>query len=250
MGTKSKGFAVFFILIMVISCLSLMMIKPTYAQNSTNPTYSPTASPAPIPTPSVPEFKVKFVDSSYDIPTTTSIDPYTGQNITNHGYHVENRTIELSINNQPFNSYNVNYPNYFYYFVREKGHFSENWTDVNSPNNNFLLKSTSDYTVVSYSLEDGFPFWNGISSGQANFQVEAAIGGIYRISPQFASGYEFRGVTSGWSNTQTVTIPASSTSSPTPTPTVPEFPSWAIPLLFSLMVAAAGLLVYLKKHKW
>ena len=36
---------------------------------------------------------------------------------------------------------------------------------------------------------------------------------------------------------------------PTPTPTVPEFASWAIPLLLGIMLVAAGLLVYHKKHK-
>jgi hypothetical protein len=232
MDRLSKGFAVFIILTMVISCLSLMMIKPTYAQNSTNPTYSPTASPVPIPTPSVPEFTVKFLDFSYDVPTTTSIDPYTGQNITNQGYHVDNRTIELSINNEPFSSYQESEPNFFYYFVREKGHFSENWTEINSPNSGFLIKSSSDYTIFYY----GPTFLNGISFGQMDFQVEAAVGGIYRISPQFASGYEFRGVTSGWSNTQTVAIPASSvspTQSPNPSPTVPEFSWLAILPLFA-----------------
>ena len=38
------------------------------------------------------------------------------------------------------------------------------------------------------------------------------------------------------------------TNTPLPTPTVPEFPSWTIPLLLNIMVAA-GLLVYHKKHK-
>ena len=50
-----------------------------------------------------------------------------------------------------------------------------------------------------------------------------------------------------------ITIPETSTTTsptpnPTPTPTVPEFSSWTIHLLLSLMVAAAGLLVYFKKY--
>ena len=46
-----------------------------------------------------------------------------------------------------------------------------------------------------------------------------------------------------------VTMPNSGpTSSPTPSPSIPEFQSWTIPLLLSLMVVA-GLLVYFKKHK-
>jgi hypothetical protein len=45
-------------------------------------------------------------------------------------------------------------------------------------------------------------------------------------------------------------IPAPSIA-PTPSSTnaFPEFPSWAIPLLLSLIVTAAGFLVYFKKRK-
>jgi parallel beta-helix repeat protein len=39
------------------------------------------------------------------------------------------------------------------------------------------------------------------------------------------------------------------TSSTAPTPTVPELPSWTIPLLLSIMLATASFLVYHKKHK-
>jgi parallel beta-helix repeat protein len=46
-----------------------------------------------------------------------------------------------------------------------------------------------------------------------------------------------------------VTMPNSGpTSFPTPSPSIPEFQSWTIPLLLSLMVVA-GLLVYFKKHR-
>ncbi len=249
MGSSGKSLALILILMIAFSGLSLSMIRPSYAQNSTNPTYSPTSSPISLPTPSVPEFTVKFVDFSYYVPTTTSIDPYTGQNITTQGYYVENRTIELSINNQPFNSYSGIYPNYFYYFVQEKGHFSENWTEINGPNGGFLLKSSADYTIVYYSLEGGPPFSNGLSAGQVDFQVEAAVGGIFRISPQFASGYQFEGVASGWSNTQTVTIPAGSISasaSPAPTPTIPELPALTIlPFLVVMIVS----LLFIRRHR-
>ena len=64
--------------------------------------------------------------------------------------------------------------------------------------------------------------------------------------------YVFVGQASGWSNTHTVTLPPKvpiTVSSPTPTPSVPEFSSWTIPLLLSIMMATVGLLVYPKKHK-
>src|SRR3990172_3290742 len=62
---------------------------------------------ASIPKPSVPEFTLKLVDSSYDEPTTYSTDPYTGKQVTHEGYHVESRTIELKIKNQPFTPFLV-----------------------------------------------------------------------------------------------------------------------------------------------
>ena len=40
-----------------------------------------------ITKPSVPQFSLKFVDASYDVPTTYSTDPYTGETVTNSGYH-------------------------------------------------------------------------------------------------------------------------------------------------------------------
>jgi hypothetical protein len=59
--------------------------------------------------PSVPEFTLKFIDTSYDVPstTTTTTDPYTGkQTVTTHdGYHVQNGTIDVKIKNQPFTPY-------------------------------------------------------------------------------------------------------------------------------------------------
>ena len=47
-----------------------------------------------------PEFSVKLVSHPYDVPTTTTVwvDPYTGEKTTttNQGYHVENRSIEIT----------------------------------------------------------------------------------------------------------------------------------------------------------
>lgn len=85
MGSISKSFALILILIVVIASLSLIMIKPASAQT--------------VPKPSVPEFTAKYVDRSYTVPASTTIDPYTGQNVTNPSYYVENRTLEIAIKN-------------------------------------------------------------------------------------------------------------------------------------------------------
>lgn len=230
-----KTFALMLILVMAISSASLLMAKPANAQT--------------LPTPSVPEFTVKYLDLSYNVPTTTSIDPYTGQKVTSQGYHVENRTIELTINNQPYNAYSdtpQSYP-FLYFSVREKGHFAENWTEIYNPDMGYLLKSSSAYTVVSYSLGIDFPFENGISSGQVDFQVEALVGGVYHISQNPLSGMEFEGVKSGWSATQTVTIPAPTTS---PTSTVPELSGiLLLPLLLSVFAVAVMVQHRKAKHE-
>jgi hypothetical protein len=53
------------LLIAVLTVSSLLMVK---------------AAPASVSTPkqSVPEFTVKLIDSSYNVPATTTIEPYTG----------------------------------------------------------------------------------------------------------------------------------------------------------------------------
>jgi len=57
----------------------------------------------------VPEFTLRYVDNSYDVPpkTTTSTDPYTNEITTTTipGYHVENRTVEAVIKNNVGASY-------------------------------------------------------------------------------------------------------------------------------------------------
>jgi archaellum component FlaG (FlaF/FlaG flagellin family) len=111
-----------------------------------------------ISKPSVPEFNVTIVSYPYDVPskTTTTIDEYTGKETTTTqpGYHVENKSIEIIIKNQPFTPYNLTKYTYyyrdfekngsidgsytvdnnktvnFYFNVQVKGHFGENWKSV------------------------------------------------------------------------------------------------------------------------
>jgi hypothetical protein len=194
-----------------------------------------------IPKPSVPEFTVQFVDRSYDVPTSTSFDPYTGKEITNQGYHVENKTIEIKIKNQPFEPfYNANGQAInLYYNIRIKGYFEQNWTEVYRPAYGFPRQSTdSNYTVFSYTwVEQGetqvgsrmITLRNG---AQADFQVEAMIGYIADSGPfsDRSPREYFVGETSGWSNTQSITIGEVSASI-SPSPTIPEVSFLLIPFL-------------------
>jgi hypothetical protein len=113
------------------------------------------------------------------------------------------------------------------------------------------VNTTAYYLATDYS-----------TNAQLDFQVKAVLNyegqirvysDVYDHTGFMIDGYIFD-QESGWSNTQIITIPVSSTSvspspNPTPTPTVPEFLSWTIPLILSIMLVSAGLLVYHKKHK-
>ncbi len=210
-----------------------MMVESAFAQT--------------IPKPSVPEFTAKYVDRSYTVPASTTIDPYTGQNVTNPSYYVENRTFEIAIKNQPFAPYDDNstgaqWKITLMYQIRTRGHFAQNWTNLYSVDNGFLPASNTGYTTVSYSLGEG-PVWGNLqANAQVDFQVEAMIGYVHRTIG-FASWF-FTGESSGWSNTQTITIPDTSIS---PSPTIPEVPLLAILPLFAVIPLIATI-VLRKKH--
>jgi hypothetical protein len=107
-----------------------------------------------IPKPSVPTFTVQLVDRSYDVPASSSVDPYSGQTINHPGYHVENYSIELTILNQPFSPVTVyegtsNWTANFYYNVHMKGHFSDAWITLYNPDSDYPQKSSSQNTVIA-----------------------------------------------------------------------------------------------------
>lgn len=240
------------------------MVKPSFAQS--------------IPTPSVPQFKVTLYNSSYNIPASTTTNPYTGQQTTSPATHREARTLVFIIQNQVFTSfqtkdaYNNIYSVKLYYNLRYRGHFDQSpqdWSVLFGPNFGYIQPTSGPQTAYiangSYSSQEfdvnqfsvGFP-----ADAQIDFQVEALIG--YPSTPTIFTGQE-----SGWSNTQTVTlnqsvttlpstIPqiynsplsiSSPTATPTSTPTVPEFPAWIIPSLFALMGVLACSFFYLKKGR-
>ncbi len=177
-----------------------------------------------IPKPSVPEFTLKFTPHSYDEPTTYSIDPYTGDNVTNAGYHSEWTTLDIVITNQAFDSSSCDISGLILmYNVRVKGHYEEDWKELYGPGG-VGQDSGSDYTVVSYSIgENGGTLNTGNKAitvyGEVDFQVQAMIGNVVRGQPPFYE-WEFAGEESKWSNTQTFTF-NSQTSTPSLSATSP-----------------------------
>jgi hypothetical protein len=216
-----------------------------------------------------------LVDSSYDVPTTYSIDPYTGENVTHNGYHVEDRKIGIKIKNQPFTAYHddslgqtVN----FYYNIRFKGHFENDWTELYRASDGYPNQwSDSDYTVITFLSETGTTIEaTGFSKtfpdgAQVDYQVEAMIGYVHReISiPVPGIGWIFTGETSGWSETLELTVPISTqlptiatspTTTPEPTPnensrTLQSETIVGAAIAVAVIGAGLGLLIYLLKRK-
>jgi hypothetical protein len=224
-----------------------------------------------VPKPSTPEFTIRLVANPYDVPpvTTTTVDQYTGKEIvtTTPGCHVENKSIEIIIKNQPFapyaheNGYEIN----LYYSVRSKGHFGDDsdWKELYSrykdPSSANPAQSSSEYTVLSLSAD--YPV-----DSKVDFQVEAIVGHYYDelagrpILPLYVLAVD---ESSGWSSTQTLTIGESQPSSE-PTPTLPNVgptsPSGQEPMLtqeqlagvavtVAVLTIGLGLLVHLIKRK-
>ena len=250
---------------MAFSSLSLLMVKPASAQS--------------IPKPSVPQFTLTFQDNTYVVQPTTfaTTDPYTGkQTITGStiGAYVANASITVRITNQPFTPYTDANNNtiQLYYDVRWKGQFTDSWEGSLFPNVYIIQDSSNDFTNIRLGFTSNY--WTVYDAAQINWhalgnpvdiQVEACTGYVNRTGnpPYTPLSQTFIGETSGWSNTQTITASnASALPAPTPTPTsgttpsqtvtstptVPEFSSWTISLLLSLIVVAAGLLVYYKRN--
>jgi hypothetical protein len=248
-------------LITVLTVSSLLIVKTVQVS-------------AVLPKPSVPEFTLKYIDNSYDVPPTYGKDPYTGETVMIHaGYHVENKSIEVIIKNQHFTSY-LNEDGSLvglFYNIRFKGHF-ENWTNYNPDwttytyyPTGYVYRSDSDYTVVAYGLTGNTSSESysrrliaTSAGGQVDFRVEAIIGYSTRVNDPMVPGipvgdptdpvprhYVFTGETSGWSDTQTVTINKTQTSMPS---------SELVDVILGVVIVAVvlgtvfGLLIYFKKR--
>ena len=229
-----------------------------------------------IPKPSIPEFNVKLIDSSYVIPATTTTDPYTGQTVTHPSQRIEARTIEIRIKNVPFTPFEIKngsntYTAQFYYNIRFKGHFEEEWHEAYNPNVNGLLGRDSGIETVfsqqgEYSSTEGLKltppgmYTTFPPNAQVDFQVQAMIGYIHHVQAMPFSADVFEGETSGWSDTQTLTIGESQTPTPSPaatsTPTPYQEPQQTeqeiiigAAIAVAVIGAGLGLLIYLIKRK-
>lgn len=259
---KKSLLSVFFTAILISGLISAEIMRFGTVQASTDV--------SGIPKPSVPEFTLKFVEDSYDVAPTTTIDPYTGKTITHPGYVVYHRTIEITVKNQPFSPYtdaNGNYIN-VYYNVSFKGHYENSWAHYpDSTYEDLFNASASDYTVIRMSLGN----YPSIPDGaQLDFRLEALIGHYdYDRTPsgtEYVTGFSAY-ATSGWSDAQTLTIgesqtptpspPTTPATTPTPTPTPSQEPQQTeqiepivgAAIVVAVIIAVLGLFIYLIKRK-
>jgi hypothetical protein len=202
--------------------------------------------------PSVPEFSLKVVAHPYDVAPTTTIDPYTGDEIiTSYGYREENKSVEVTIKNQPFTSTLDASGNYtsLYYNVQFKGQYTDKWENARA----FYNASNSEYTVTSVSLRP-YQIPDGVS---LDFQVRAFIGYAVKkaydsmLPPEMKYYYEYIGQAGDWSNTQTITVGDSQTSTPSSAPTqTPESTTIiGVAIIVAVLGAGISLLLYLSKRK-
>ena len=202
-----------FILIVSLLASTLLMIE---------------SASAGVNQPSVPQFTVKLVDRSYDVGTTYSTNPYTGETITHPGYHVRNITLDVTIKNQPFTPTTISNGNTtgLFYNVQAKKSFG-NWSSTpNSDDHDryAVTASTSESTLVTFILNsDG---WYVSEGNQIDVRVQAVIGysycvwsrggGIIPICTQFKLL-----AASDWSKPQTITYGSATTPAPTNPPVQP-----------------------------
>jgi hypothetical protein len=222
-----------------------------------------------IPKPSIPEFTAQLADHSYDVPatTTTTTNPYNGEVITNTepGYHVQNITIDLTIENQPYPAIINGNESFVYFNVRIKGHFGQDWAELFPYYSDSPVQSSSEYTVISLPA-------NYHVGDQIDIQVQAAIGykiitliGHPPIPNVYTRSVDFQHASSDWSTTQTISIPEGQTPTPSPTITPTPLPTSTpyqepqqteqpetiigVAIVVTVFAVGSGFLVYLIKRK-
>ena len=196
MGSLSKSFTSVLILMVALSSLSLLMVKPACAQS--------------IPKPSVPEFSVTFVE--HEVLANT-----------NHSYIYVNVTINyepLKYTDDKARDYTI------YYQIRTKNHFATDWLPYDGYGYGQGSSSDNNVARVATLFDSSWTPSNGCF--QVDYQVKAVLAneGTFPdtwdpLLMQVKRGGAYMTVaeSSDWSSTQTITIPESALSTPIPSPT-------------------------------
>ncbi len=174
--------------------------------------------------PSTPEFTMHYVDYSYAVQPSYTVNQYTGQTVTSDQvYPVDNRTVEFTIKNQPFTPYTDSSGNHIhlYYNFHFKGTYGTEWANYPDTSHTYGIysytfpdtsASKTAYTTILIPISALTCYPAGtpvIPSGvQLEFQLQAIEGYINSESTGMMAGsfMDFAGERSDWSSTQTVTL--------------------------------------------
>jgi hypothetical protein len=212
MDRISKGFALFFILIMGISSLSLLMFKPAIAQTITKP--------------SVPQFTLNLIG------------------LSQVQIIIENQPLVLTMSNESL-YYNIRVKEH------NSDNWTELYTN-NRPDLPILkgtipIQSDSQNTTLDYSA---YGYYQGaeldfqVIAMYGHYYTQESASHDPLVPSQTVFSVLADGE-SGWSSTQTLTIGQNSATT-TPSPTVPEFPIWVVLPFFASVLLIP---VYLKYRR-
>jgi hypothetical protein len=208
MGNNSKSLVVLFFVL--FSLLSVVLVKPVNSQVG-------------VTIPSLPSFSVGYDESENYVSPSYGVDS-TGKAIVVHeGYYKVSRWTYVSIANQPFEPYTDSKGNYIqlFYDVRWKANGSQSWQGLDV----YRFTQVLDFHITRILI--GFKGYEGamgvrlldyVPDAQIDFQVQALIG-------YYTADNVFVGKSSGWCDTQTLTIPNNSSATnpiSSPSPSVPE----------------------------
>jgi hypothetical protein len=231
MNSISKTAPILLVLILA-SASSFIILHSASAQSTLNP--------------SVPEFTVKYVDLSYNTQAVYGIDQYTGKTVVKEeSYHVDNRSLQFTIKNQPFTTYTDPSGNQtgLYYNFRIKGAYGTEWeyypfapngwttrryggilggTNPESPAD--LAQSSAGDTIITFQIPGVYRVPQ--TGAQIEVQAQALIG--YMVPSDYMMAghvYIFTGQYGDWSSSQTVTVGESLASPTLQNPTIPPNPT-------------------------
>jgi hypothetical protein len=211
MTSVCKSFSLI-LLILILGVSSPIIAQIAYAQT--------------IPTPSVPEFTVKFL-GTFSMPLTSNSLP----------------SVNITIKNQPFTPFTDQHGNKFnlYYIIQWKENSSNSWQQTQIP----LNESNTNYTTTNLGLiRSGAP----PPSGQVDFQVEAVIAYITYIPGSAPQGAyippSYTGEFSGWSNTQSITVTNTPSSSSTSLYPILTLTIYGVVIFIAILLALLVFVLY------
>ena len=165
---------------------------------------------------------VTYEDRSHYVSGSTSIDSFTGNTVETPGYYVDDRTLTMVIDKK---NIDMEGPSYFYYVIRMKGSYSNDWADggvwitprstSTAPNSQLVTLVFTSRGSSYYAQPDTTDLYCGDGNlrlpltGQADFQVQIIERqNVYHQTDigWFSMWIETLVAESDWSNIKTITM--------------------------------------------